>query len=140
VNEFFRKFAHKTSEVVGNAWSFLIALIIIIAWAASGPIFHYSDSWQLVINTGTTIVTFLMVFLIQNTQNRDAKGIHLKLDELIKSTAGARNSIIDLDVLSDEQLERLEQEYKLLCEAENDNTRAKDSHKAITRAIKERGK
>ena len=140
MNEFFRKFAHKTSEVVGNAWSFLIALIIIIAWAASGPIFHYSDSWQLVINTGTTIVTFLMVFLIQNTQNRDAKGIHLKLDELIKSTAGARNSVIDLDVLSDEQLERLEQEYKRLCEADNVRNGVKDSHRAVTRAMKKRGK
>jgi low affinity Fe/Cu permease len=140
VNEFFRKFAHTISEAVGTAWSFLIALIIIIVWAASGPIFHYSDTWQLVINTGTTIVTFLMVFLIQNTQNRDAKAIHLKLDELIKSTAGARNSIIDLDVLSDEQLERLEQEYKRLCQAENVKNGVKDSHRAVKEEMKKRRK
>ena len=86
MNEFFRKFAHKTSELVGSAWAFIVAAVVIVVWAVTGPVFHYSDTWQLVINTGTTIITFLMVFLIQNTQNRDAKGIHLKLDELIKAT------------------------------------------------------
>ncbi|HEX8097807.1 MAG TPA: low affinity iron permease family protein, partial [Pyrinomonadaceae bacterium] len=75
MNEFFRKFASKTSELVGSSWAFIIAVVVIVAWAVSGPMFHYSDTWQLVINTGTTIVTFMMVFLIQNTQNRDAKAI-----------------------------------------------------------------
>jgi low affinity Fe/Cu permease len=96
----------------------MIAVAIIVVWATTGPMFHYSDTWQLVINTGTTIITFLMVFLIQNTQNRDAKAIHLKLDELIKATTGAHNSMIDLDKLSDAQLKELEEEYKRICETE----------------------
>ncbi len=104
--------------MVGSSWAFILAVVIIILWAFTGPMFGYSDMWQLVINTGTTIVTFMMVFLIQNTQNRDAKAIHLKLDELIKATKGARNSMIDLDKLSDEELRRLEAEYKRLCEAQ----------------------
>lgn len=85
----FRVFARNTSEVLGSAWAFVIAIIIIVVWGLSGHIFHYSDTWQLIINTGTTIVTFLMVFLIQNTQNRDSKALHLKLDELIRSARGA---------------------------------------------------
>jgi len=120
VNEFFRKFAAKAAEAMGSSWSFLMATAIIVVWALTGPLFHFSDTWQLVINTGTTIITFLAVFLIQNTQNRDAKGIHLKLDELIKATSGARNDVIDLDILSDEQLKHLEQEYKRLCEGNID--------------------
>jgi low affinity Fe/Cu permease len=120
LNEFFRKFAAKAAEAMGTSWSFLLAVAIIVVWALTGPLFHFSDTWQLVINTGTTIITFLMVFLIQNTQNRDAKGIHLKLDELIKATKGARNDVIDLDVLSDEELKHLEQEYKRLCQAKVD--------------------
>jgi len=120
VNEFFRKFAAKAAEAMGSSWSFLLATAVIIVWASTGPLFHFSDTWQLVINTGTTIITFLAVFLIQNTQNRDAKGIHLKLDELIKATSGARNDVIDLDILSDEQLKHLEQEYKRLCEGNID--------------------
>ncbi len=86
-----------------------------------GPTFGYSETWQLVINTGTTIVTFLMVFLVQNTQNRDAKAIHLKLDELIKATKGARNTMIDLDKLSDDQLKKLENEYKQICDRDDDD-------------------
>ena len=120
MNEFFRKFATKAAEAMGSSWSFLMATAIIVVWALTGPLFHFSDTWQLVINTGTTVITFLAVFLIQNTQNRDAKGIHLKLDELIKATSGARNDVIDLDVLSDEQLKHLEQEYKRLCEGNID--------------------
>lgn len=112
MNELFRKFAHKAAGIVGSPWSFITALAIIVVWAITGPIFHFSDTWQLVINTGTTIVTFLMVFLIQNTQNRDAKAIHLKLDELIRSAEQARNNLVDLEDLSDEELERLEQEFR----------------------------
>jgi low affinity Fe/Cu permease len=108
----FQKFAHKTSNAVGSPWAFLVAVLVILAWAVTGPIFHYSDTWQLVINTGTTIVTFLMVFLIQNTQNRDAKAIHLKLDELIRSKRGARNKMVDLEDCTDEELEQLEREFQ----------------------------
>src|SRR5215213_4402555 len=112
MNEFFRKFAHRTSEIVGSPWSFFIAVGIIVLWAITGPIFKFSDTWQLVINTSTTIVTFLMVFLIQNTQNRDAKAIHLKLDELIRAIDKARNNLVDLEDLTDEELNQLEEEFK----------------------------
>jgi low affinity Fe/Cu permease len=95
---------------------FVAALIVIVVWAATGPIFHYSDAWQLVINTGTTIVTFLMVFIIQNTQNRDSKAIHLKLDELIRSNSGARNALVSVQDMSDEELQELETEFKKLSE------------------------
>lgn len=93
----FNNFAKHCSAVVGSPWAFVLAVIIVMAWVATGPQFAYSDTWQLVIKTGTTIVTFLMVFLIQNTQNRDAKAVHLKLDELIHGVHGARNSLIDLE-------------------------------------------
>ena len=102
------------SAVLGSAWAFVTALLIIIVWAATGPTFHYSDTWQLIINTGTTIVTFLMVFLIQNTQNRDAKAVHLKLDELIRALGPARNKLVDLEDLSDDELKKLEQEFQKL--------------------------
>src|SRR5437899_224912 len=114
VKEHFRTFSHAVAETMGSAWSFTVAIVIIMAWAVTGPIFHYSDTWQLVINTATTIVTFLMVFLIQNTQNRDAKAIHLKLDELIRAIKGARDSLVDLENLSDEELERLKKEFNRL--------------------------
>jgi len=100
----------------GSTFAFMLALAVIIVWAVTGPIFNFSDTWQLVINTGTTIVTFLMVFLIQNTQNRDSRAAQLKLDELIKAVKGARNSMIDLERLSDEEMRHLEEEYKKLCE------------------------
>ena len=116
VQDAFRVFARKTSEVLGTAWSFVIAIVIIVIWGASGHVFHYSDTWQLIINTGTTIVTFLMVFLIQNTQNRDAKAVHLKLDELIRAVSGARNTMVDLERLSDEELKRLQAEFKRISE------------------------
>ena len=95
---------------------FLMAVVALVAWAASGPIFHFSETWQLVINTGTTIVTFLVVFLIQNTQNRDAKALHLKLDELIRSHVPARNDMIDIEKLSDEELDEIEKRYAAICE------------------------
>lgn len=138
MNEFFRKFSSKTSELVGTSWAFITAVVIILVWAITGPMFHYSDTWQLVINTGTTIITFLMVFLIQNTQNRDAKAIHLKLDELIKATKGARNRMIDLDALSDQQLKDLEEEYKRICARDGDDDGVKASHKAVKEEMKER--
>jgi low affinity Fe/Cu permease len=108
----FRVFARTSSSVLGSAWAFIAAILIIAVWALTGPMFHFSDTWQLIINTGTTIVTFLMVFLIQNTQNRDAKAVHLKLDELIRAVHGARNHLVDLEKLSDEELKKLEEEFE----------------------------
>ena len=112
MREIFTTFATKTSQIVGSPWSFLVAFLIVIVWGASGPLFNFSDTWQLVINTGTTIITFLMVFLIQNTQNRDAKAMHLKLDELIAATKAARNEMIDIEELSDEKLQEIAAYYK----------------------------
>ena len=114
--DFFRHVAHRISVILGTAAMFWAAVAVVAIWAALGPTFGYSDTWQLVINTSTTIITFLMVFIIQNTQNRDNKALHLKLDELIKAVKGARNSMIDLDRLSDKQLSALEAEYKRLCD------------------------
>jgi low affinity Fe/Cu permease len=114
MRDLFHKIAHKTSNAVGSAWAFSLAILVIIVWAASGPIFKFSDTWQLVINTGTTIITFLMVFLIQNTQNRDARVVHMKLDELIRVTKSARNHLVDLEDLSEEELDRLEKEFQAL--------------------------
>jgi low affinity Fe/Cu permease len=108
----FRRFAHATAEAVGRSRSFVAAVFVIIVWAATGPMFHFSDTWQLVINTGTTIVTFLMVFLIQNTQNRDAHAVHLKLDELIRANKNARNSLVALEDMSDDELEKLQKEFE----------------------------
>jgi low affinity Fe/Cu permease len=112
----FRKFAHAVSNAVGTPAAFLLALLSIVVWGATGPAFGYSDTWQLVVNTATTIVTFLMVFLIQNTQNRDAKAIHLKLDELLRGVKGARTSLVDLEELSDEELDALQREFRALQE------------------------
>lgn len=115
MNELFRKFAIKMSDVVGSSWTFIVALLIIIAWAMSGPFFGFSEVWQLIINTGTTIVTFLLLFLVQNTQNRDAKAIHLKLDELLRAVEGARTGMVSLEHLSDEELRQLQDEFDRLC-------------------------
>ena len=114
MNERFRRFSNRTSELVGTSWAFISAALIIVVWAVTGPMFRFSDTWQLIINTGTTIVTFLMVFLIQNTQNRDAKAIHLKLDELLRAVEGARTGMVDVEHLSDEELARLQEAFKRL--------------------------
>ena len=114
MNTFFRKFAHTTSDLVGSPWAFAVGLVAILAWAATGPIFQYSDTWQLIINTSTTIVTFLMVFIIQNTQNRDAKAIHLKLDELIRGVKGARTEMVALETCTDEELAAFQKEFEKL--------------------------
>ena len=107
IPEAFRRFAHAIAELTGSAWAFLLALLTIVIWGCSGPYFRFSDTWQLVINTSTTIITFLMVFLIQNTQNRDARELHLKLDELIHSHKQARNDFIHLEQLSNAELKRM---------------------------------
>ena len=107
----FQKFSHTTSEAVGSVWAFFFALGTILVWGLMGPLFGFSDTWQLVINTGTTIITFIMVFLIQSTQNRDAKAMHLKLDELIRAVRGARNDLIDLEDLPAAELEALAERF-----------------------------
>jgi low affinity Fe/Cu permease len=123
VSDAFRIFARRSSIALGSAWAFAGAVLVILVWILTGPMFHFSDTWQLVINTATTIVTFLMVFLIQNTQNRDAKAAHLKLDELIRALKNARNELVDLEDLSDEELKKLEKQFKRMRErAENDGS------------------
>jgi low affinity Fe/Cu permease len=111
LRDHFHRFAVRSSTIVGAPWSFLLAIVVIVVWSALGPVFRYSDTWQLVINTGTTIVTFLMVFLIQNSQNRDAKAIHLKLDELIRAHRSARNELIDLEQMTERELDQLHEEF-----------------------------
>ena len=118
----FHIFATQAAYLVGTKWAFLTALLVIVLWLVSGPYFHYSDTWQLIINTGTTVVTFLVVFLIQNTQNRDARAIHLKLDEIIKSIDQAQNEMIDIEHLSDAELQTLADKYQRVRE-ECDNRR-----------------
>jgi low affinity Fe/Cu permease len=114
MKEAFRHFAKGTADAVGSPSAFLLAVIITVVWAALGPVYHYSDTWQLAINTGTTIATFLMVFLIQYTQNRDARVVHLKLDELIRAVSAARTELVSMENLSDEQLDKLEKDFKKL--------------------------
>jgi low affinity Fe/Cu permease len=116
MRELFRRFSHATSELMGSPGAFLLALVVILGWAATGPLFGFSDTWQLVINTGTTIITFLMVFLIQNTQNRDARAVHLKLDELLRAVEAARTGMVDLEDLPDEELARLQEQFRRLRE------------------------
>ena len=110
----FRRFATQTSEAVGTPTAFITGLALIVLWAATGPFFGYSDTWQLVVNTATTIVTFLMVFLIQATQNRDAKAIHLKLDELLRGVQGARTAMVSLESSTDEELAQFQEEFDRL--------------------------
>ncbi len=110
----FTRFAKWTSRATGHPTAFVAAMLIIVVWAVTGPIFGFSDTWQLVINTGTTIVTFLMVFLIQNTQNRDSEAMQLKLDELIRAVNGAHNGLLDLEELTEKDLERIKARYEAL--------------------------
>jgi len=114
MSDFFHKASTKISNASGKASAFVLSVLIIVIWAAVGPIFDYSDTWQLVINTGTTVITFLMVFLIQNTQNRDSKSIHLKLDELIRTQKNASNAFMDLDNRTDQELVELEEHFAIM--------------------------
>jgi len=116
MNKIFAKFATNASDVLGHAWVFILAALVIVVWSASGPLFDFSETWQLVINTSTTIVTFLMVFIIQNTQNRDARAIHIKLDELLRAVQGARGSLADAEDRTEEELKELKQSLIDQCE------------------------
>ena len=112
----FTRFAKVTARLSGRPATFMLAVLVILVWAVTGPIFGFSDTWQLAINTGTTIVTFLMVFLIQNTQNRDTAALQIKLDEIIRAMTGAHNSLLDLEELDDKQLEHIRTNYERLAE------------------------
>lgn len=120
VNSPFTRFAKRVSLVTGRPLTFILALLIIVLWAITGPLFGYSDTWQLVINTGTTIVTFLMVFLIQNTQNRDTEALQIKLDELIRVQQEASNALLDLEELDDQELDRIRRLYLELARKERE--------------------
>jgi low affinity Fe/Cu permease len=124
----FHHFACRVSDAVGSHWAFIVALVVVLTWGITGPLFHFSDSWQLVINTGTTIVTFLMVFLIQATQNRDGKAVQLKLDELIRAQRSARNVFADLEHASEAELSRFEKEFREL------RRRGQPAEKAVRKA------
>lgn len=110
----FQRFANAASRATGKPLTFALAVAVVVIWAVTGPLFHFSDTWQLVINTGTTIVTFLMVFLIQNTQNRDSEAMHVKMDELIRALEGAHNALLDLEELEDAQLDAVRERYRKL--------------------------
>ena len=134
MHDFFRRFARGAAHAMGSPWAFLIAAGTVIVWGLLGPLFGYSDSWQLFINTGTTIVTFLMVFLIQNTQNRDARVTQLKLDELIRAVVTARTKLVAMEEMSDEELEHLEAEFhRLHAEATHVRRKRSDKHRAKKR-------
>lgn len=115
-SSFFVRFANWASRKTGSSYAFILAVVVVVVWGVSGPIFHFSDTWQLVINTGTTIVTFLMVFLIQNSQNRDGMAVQIKLDELLRSMEGAHNILLDLEKLDDEELDKHFARYRKLAE------------------------
>ena len=129
LNESFRRFSAYAASVLGSPWLCVINVVLILIWLVAGPFFHFSDTWQLLVNTATTVFTYLAVFLIQNTQNRDAKAVHLKLDELISSVAGARNRLVDLEDLSDEELAELQGQFRKL------RQRAKQNKEDDLRAI-----
>ncbi len=118
MKDIFHQFAKSTAALVGSPWTFLAAVLVLAVWLITGPMFHYSDTWQLVINTGTSLVTFLVVFLIQNTQNRDSKAMHLKLDELLCAVKEARSALVDLENMPDEEVQRLEKEFIRLAKTE----------------------
>jgi low affinity Fe/Cu permease len=120
----FEKFAKKISSIAGSPYSFLTAVVLVVVWAFKGPVFGYSDTWQLVINTSTTIITFLMVFVIQNTQNKDTTALHLKIDELIRASSDAQNDLMDLEEMNEEELVKIRKRYEGL---------AQEAHKLLSK-------
>ncbi len=136
MNELFRKAARKTSTILGSPWAFISAFVVVVLWAVLGPIFHFSQTWQLVINTGTTIITFLMVFLIQNTQNHDSRALHLKIDELLVAVKEARTGLVDLDELSEEELDKLESAFRKLGREDEAKAKAAPSEEVAAKGAK----
>jgi low affinity Fe/Cu permease len=128
----FSNIARVASSALGSSWAFMLALAVVVMWGVTGPYFQYADAWQLVINTGTTIITFLMVFLIQHTQNRDARAFHLKLDELIRSINSARNKLIDLENCTDEELDDMQSEFERLRNRRTAGAEPAETHDAET--------
>jgi low affinity Fe/Cu permease len=127
MNAWFSVFSRWLADMSGKALTFILAVVAVLLWAATGPLFHFSDTWQLVINTSTTIITFLMVFLIQNTQNRDTEAMQLKLDELIRATRGAHNTLIDLERMEDSELKRFLDQYAALAQQARRRAGGKDT-------------
>lgn len=125
----FTQFARTAAKVTGEPITFILAVSVILVWAVTGPFFGFSDTWQLVINTGTTIITFLMVFLIQNTQNRDTEALQIKLDEIIRSIKGARNEVLDLEEMDEKELDQIRNEYLELADAARDKIDVKKGKK-----------
>jgi low affinity Fe/Cu permease len=130
LSSFFTRFAKWTARAAGRPTTFAIALGTLLVWAVSGPLFGFSDTWQLIINTGTTIITFLMVFLIQNTQNRDSEAMHIKLDELIRAIEGAHNALLDLEELEEDELDRIREDYEKLARAARDELQERRAERA----------
>ena len=124
----FRAFSCRVAAGTGSHWAFLIALLVVVAWAATGPMFHFSDTWQLVINTGTTVVTFLMVFLIQRSQNKDSRAIHLKLNEIVAALQGSSNRLINVEDLTEEEVQLLHRHYRRLSEIASRDVSLTQSH------------
>jgi low affinity Fe/Cu permease len=139
MNDLFRRLAQNVSGAVGSPYAFVFALAIVVAWALSGPLFGFSDTWQLVINTGTTIVTFLVVFMIQNTQNRDARAIHVKLDELLRAVDKARNTLVDAEDLSDEDLAALTEEFRQFRAQQSRTRQAASNDSQVNKRPEKRG-
>lgn len=133
MNGAFARFARWTSRTVGHTLAFVSALLIVVVWAMTGPYFHYSDTWQLVINTGTTVITFLMVFVIQQTQNRDSEAMHVKLDEIIRALRGAHNDLIDIEELTEEELDELRAQYAVLARTARLRRGSREHRKGATR-------
>lgn len=130
MNELFRKFAQITARASGHAGTFVLAAFVVLVWLLTGPLFAFSNTWQLVINTGTTIVTFLMVFVLQNTQNRDNQALQLKIDELLRAVRHARTSFVDIEEVSDEELEAIAEEFRRMHEAAQSERQNRSKRKA----------
>lgn len=130
MSDLFRRFARSASELVGSPTAFVLGVVVILGWLITGPLFGFSDTWQLVINTATTVVTFLMVFIIQNSQNRDAKALHLKLDELLRAIENARTTLVDLENQPDENLSKLQVEFEKLSQEDPGTVQIEVTHRS----------
>ena len=128
MSEWLARFSHRATESAGSSWAFGVAVAVVLIWAATGPLFHYSDTWQLVINTGTTVVTFLMVFLIQRAQNKESKAVQLKLNEIVAAIQGASNRLIDVESLSEEEIEVLHKHYAEISRLAEEQGNILESH------------